>query len=311
MPSLPDWNDLPQAIRTGLVREAETYCEEGSEGEAAVALYRFLRENLDEARRVERQERAYADLFEEPTCDPTPPGDEDVDPVSGRASVGPFTVVYDGDALVSIGEADPSGEERPGDVGPEVVVALAREVSRLHRLLGRPGFQPRVSKWMLACFGETISDDLHERNHRFLEEALELVQSCGCTRSEAYMLVDYVFDRPVGNAPAEVGGVCVTLAALCRARRIDMHAEGERELRRIWGMIDRLRAKQASRPKSTPLAMAMHVPDVVAPFVAAAQALPYDAGGTVLWNPGPDAPAITLRHVRDLVGRYTGGRIAA
>jgi hypothetical protein len=46
--------------------------------------------------------------------------------------------------------------------------------------LGFP-FQHRVRDWVLACFGEVIAADVTERNHRFLEEALELVQAKGCT----------------------------------------------------------------------------------------------------------------------------------
>ena len=53
-------------------------------------------------------------------------------------------------------------------------------------------FQERVEPWLLQCFGETIAADVVERNHRFLEEALELVQACGATQSEAHQLVDYV-----------------------------------------------------------------------------------------------------------------------
>jgi hypothetical protein len=60
-------------------------------------------------------------------------------------------------------------------------------------------FQERVNAWMLECFGPAISADTVERNHRFLEEALELVQACGCTQSEAHLLVDYVFGRPAGE----------------------------------------------------------------------------------------------------------------
>lgn len=82
-------------------------------------------------------------------------------------------------------------------------------------------FQQRVEPWLLACFGEQIAADTIERNHRFLEESLELVQACGCTQSEAHQLVDYVFGRPVGEVQQEAGGVMVTLAALCRAQGID------------------------------------------------------------------------------------------
>lgn len=114
-------------------------------------------------------------------------------------------------------------------------------------------FQARVHPWMLACFGSEISADKIERNHRFLEEAIELVQSCGCTRSEAHQLVDYVFDRPAGERGQEVGGVMVTLAALCLAQVIDMDREADRELDRIWGKVEQIRAKQAAKPKHSPL----------------------------------------------------------
>lgn len=127
-------------------------------------------------------------------------------------------------------------------------------------------FQQRVQPWMLACFGEAIAADREERNHRFLEEALELVQATGCTAGEAHQLVDYVFARPVGEPAQEVGGVMVTLAALCLAQGLDMHDAGEVELARIWTKVEAIRAKQAAKPKHSPLPMA------AAPAPAAAQA---------------------------------------
>lgn len=113
--------------------------------------------------------------------------------------------------------------------------------------------QPRVQSWMMACFGPEISADRTERNHRFIEEALELVQACGMDRSEAHQLVDYVYGRPQGDVNQEVGGVMITLAALCLANGFDMHAAGETELARIWTKIDKIRAKQAAKPKHSPL----------------------------------------------------------
>ncbi|WPB58601.1 hypothetical protein [Xylophilus sp. GOD-11R] len=114
-------------------------------------------------------------------------------------------------------------------------------------------FQLRVQPWMMACFGEMIAGDREERNHRFLEEALELVQSTGCTASEAHQLVDYVYGRPVGEPAQEVGGVMVTLAALCLANGLDMHDAAEVELARIWTKVEAIRAKQAAKPKHSPL----------------------------------------------------------
>jgi hypothetical protein len=114
-------------------------------------------------------------------------------------------------------------------------------------------FQARVQPWMMACFGAEIAGDRMERNHRFFEEATETVQANGMTRSEAHQLVDYTFDRPIGELHQEIGGVMVTLAALCLASGEDMHAAGETELARIWTKVEKIRAKQAAKPKHSPL----------------------------------------------------------
>lgn len=114
-------------------------------------------------------------------------------------------------------------------------------------------FQQRVKPWLDACFGPVIAGDKTERNHRLLEECLETVQACGCTASEAHQLVEYVFNRPPGEPVQEVGGLMLTLAALCLARGLDMHEAGEIELARVWTMTERIRAKQAAKPKHSPL----------------------------------------------------------
>lgn len=114
-------------------------------------------------------------------------------------------------------------------------------------------FQARVQPWMMECFGPMIAADRAERNHRFLEEALELVQACGCTEDEAHQLVAYVYGRAIGEIPQEVGGVMVTLAALCLAQGVDMHQAGDTELARIWTKVETIRAKNASKPRHSPL----------------------------------------------------------
>lgn len=114
-------------------------------------------------------------------------------------------------------------------------------------------FQARVQPWMMACFGAEISADIAERCHRLYEEVGETVQSFGMSRSEAHQLVDYTWDRAIGQRAQEVGGVMVTLAALCLAAGLDMHECGETELARIWTKVDVIRAKQAAKPKHSPL----------------------------------------------------------
>lgn len=114
-------------------------------------------------------------------------------------------------------------------------------------------FQQRVQPWLLECFGEMIAGDKEERNHRFLEEALELVQSLGCTKAEAAKLVEYFYGRDIGHPPQEVGGVMVTLAALCLASDMDMHECAETELSRVWTKVDQIREKQKRKPAMSPL----------------------------------------------------------
>lgn len=116
-------------------------------------------------------------------------------------------------------------------------------------------FQDRVTPWIKECFGIEVASDHAERSHRFLEEALELVQVAGCTKSEVLQLVDYVFDRPKGEVKQEVGGVMVTLASLCSAHGINMHECGEEELKLVWEKIEKIRAKWKTKPEHSPLLM--------------------------------------------------------
>ena len=130
-----------------------------------------------------------------------------------------------------------------------VAVRLIAAEATVERLLAAQ-FQVRVEPWMMACFGKEISSDKLERGDKFLEEALELLQSGNYPRKRVAALTDYVFDRPQGEASQEVGGVMVTLAAYCLAFGLDMHAAGETELARIWGKVEQIRAKQAAKPKN-------------------------------------------------------------
>lgn len=136
-------------------------------------------------------------------------------------------------------------------------------------------FQSRVDPWLIACFGQEIARDRQERAHRFLEEALELVQSAGCTAHEAHQLVAYVYGRPAGEMAQEVGGVMTTLAAFCLAHGLDMHEAGETELARIWTKVEKIRAKQAAKPKHSPLpeAASPAFDDQTARFIADSDAI--------------------------------------
>lgn len=113
-----------------------------------------------------------------------------------------------------------------------------------------PRFQEKVFPWTCKTFGRQVAVNVPIRMSRFIEEAIELVQVGGLTRDQVVTVVDYVFNRPVGEMKQEVGGVMVTLAALCNAVDIDMDHEGNVELERVQSdeMIEKIRKKQASKP---------------------------------------------------------------
>ena len=109
--------------------------------------------------------------------------------------------------------------------------------------------QNDVKDWLLRCFNEDIASNTKERNFRFLEEALELVQANGCSREDALRLVDYVYNRPSGELNQEVGGTVFTLAALCNAAKVDLVEAFFEEFERVNTpeMIEKIRQKQIAK----------------------------------------------------------------
>ncbi len=130
---------------------------------------------------------------------------------------------------------------------------VQKHFERVTISLHSASFQRRLFGWMIACFGKEITFDRKERNHRFLEESLETVQSLGCSRTEAHMLVDYVYNRSVGDPEQEIGGAFVTLCALSIAHGFNLEDLGERELARVWCNLEKIRAKQTTKPRNSPL----------------------------------------------------------
>lgn len=110
-------------------------------------------------------------------------------------------------------------------------------------------FQKRASDWVHKCFGAKIANDPIERNHRFLEEALELVQSCGCSKSDAHALVDYVYSRDIGEPIQELGGVMICIAGLAKIHNLDMFEAGNIELDRVDGKEAKILEKCLGKPR--------------------------------------------------------------
>lgn len=87
--------------------------------------------------------------------------------------------------------------------------------------------------WAIRCFGLDHVTNFPVRALRNLEESAELAQALGVPRETAHLCIDQVYDRPVGNAEQEVGGVMVTLNILCESMGMDSEALYEQEVRRI------------------------------------------------------------------------------
>ncbi len=121
-----------------------------------------------------------------------------------------------------------------------------RDVEPFSAAPSEASFQDEVSEWIKTCFPADVCDDMRERGDRVLEEVLELLQSHGYDRRRVAPLVQYVYERPVGEPKQEMGGVMVTLAAYARAARLGMYACANEELSRIRSVevIAKIRKKQ-------------------------------------------------------------------
>ncbi len=135
----------------------------------------------------------------------------------------------------------------------EAIADLTKRLENPQRQNTVGSFQGRTTEWSKVCLGEGVLYNKDERNHRLLEESLEIVQAAGCTRSEAHQLVDYVFSRPVGDLPQEIGGVMNCLALLCTAHDLDMMKCAEDELDRVWQIIEKIRIKRTTKPTFVPI----------------------------------------------------------
>lgn len=117
-----------------------------------------------------------------------------------------------------------------------------------------PSFQQRVVQWAISCFGANARANKVERDYRFAEEALELLQARGnLSKADITRVMDAVYEKPPGRVIQEVGGLMTTLANLCSTAKdddghpIDMMEAGEMELTRIWGDMPKIREKQKTK----------------------------------------------------------------
>lgn len=114
-------------------------------------------------------------------------------------------------------------------------------------------YQERVKDWVISTFDEGVIVDIPERCHRFIEEALELVQALGLSREDIYRHVTRTYSRPVGELAQEIGGVMVTLNALATAAGIDILTAAETELSNNIKNAPAIREKWLNKIAISPL----------------------------------------------------------
>lgn len=111
-------------------------------------------------------------------------------------------------------------------------------------------FQNEVNDWVLETFGEV---SVKQRYYRFGEEALELLQAGGVTKSELMVLMDSVYSKPVGDKFNEIGGTSITLAGIAVAEDMSLSAACLLEIQRCWDRVEEIRKKDKNKPLNSPL----------------------------------------------------------
>lgn len=107
--------------------------------------------------------------------------------------------------------------------------------------------QDEVYSWINSLWGKEAAGK-KERCRRFLEEALELVQSCDFTRGQAEQILEYVYNRPVEpKVSKEVGGSFSTLLALGNAVDVDVWTAYLADKKHRWENASRIKEKQLQK----------------------------------------------------------------
>jgi len=105
--------------------------------------------------------------------------------------------------------------------------------------------QAEVANWIHEAFGGVFNQDVKERSLRFLEEALEVVQSAGLSRADADKILTYVYTRPVEpQVSTEIGGAFTTLCAVASCLQVDIGLAYSVDRNKRWENMDKIRAKQ-------------------------------------------------------------------
>lgn len=115
--------------------------------------------------------------------------------------------------------------------------------------LGLKEVEQRVDIWLRDCVGDDVAENLDERNHRFCEEALELLQACGYKLKDVMSMAAHVFEKePSTDIAGECADVLFVFFPLIKARDIDLGTAFRTALDRNWANSDKIREKNRHKP---------------------------------------------------------------
>ncbi len=89
-----------------------------------------------------------------------------------------------------------------------------------------------ILAWAVETFGP-VADNRHERAMRFIEEATELVQSCGLSRETVEAITERAYSRRAGQIGKELAQAGMTLEALAAHLGADLSHEIGNEFNRV------------------------------------------------------------------------------
>lgn len=234
--------------QTALIDERKKLIEENAAYAQAEAWllenYKSLRSELRHYAkyRIEENQKMQASLDEEVACVPV-----DTGAVEREASPVPESFT-----LPDWIESPAPVDALLAAVAPAAAKAIGIPAKSMKQSSMR-NFQQAVLDWMRQVL-PGWAEKKHERLFRFMEESMELVQSLGMTNDEVVRVVNYVYSRPAGQPPQELGGTMLTLAALSTAHDIDMVIEGWEELLRVYdpAVVAKIKAKHVDNGKGPP-----------------------------------------------------------
>ena len=94
-------------------------------------------------------------------------------------------------------------------------------------------YQLIIRKWVVRTMGPSWMESEEERALRFIEEAIEFVQTMSLDKERIHALVDIKYAQEVGARNQEAGGVMVTFLAACEHYDLNPMDSLDTELVRI------------------------------------------------------------------------------